>query len=307
MGLRLIDGDELDRALPMAAAIDVIETAFRARDPQGSLRSATETSAGQLLLMPAMGPEGVGVKLVTLTEDNPARGLPFVNAMYVLFSGKTQVPEAVIDGAALTALRTAAVSGVATRFLAGRDARRLVVFGAGVQARAHLEAMGSVRSIREVIVVSRSSERGEALVARARSRGLDAGMGQPEAVASADIICTCTTAGEPVFDGSLVRPGVHVNAIGTHQPDRRELDAGLVRRARVVVETREAALAEAGELAIPIAAGEFDPSHIVADLAELVRGAAVRSKDDDVTVFKSVGIAFEDLVIARAAIDRVGA
>lgn len=302
--LRLIGAEEVRARLPMAAAIDALEVAFRAHDPDGGpLRSHLDTPAGSLLLMPAAGPAGVGVKLVALTPANPERGLPFIHATYVLFDAETQAPEAVLDGSSLTALRTAAVSGLATRHLAREDAARLVVFGAGVQARAHLEAMCAVRPVTELVVVSRSRGAAEALVQEGLGRGLAARSGGPEAVRDADLVCTCTTAEEPVFDGSLLAPGAHVNAIGSFRPETRELDTETMRRARVVVETREVALAEAGDLLIPIREGVLGADHVVADLAEVVRGAEVRRSPEDVTVFESVGMAFEDLVVARAVVD----
>jgi ornithine cyclodeaminase/alanine dehydrogenase-like protein (mu-crystallin family) len=302
--LRLIGAEELRARLPMIDAIDALERAFRTLDPgTGPLRTSLETPAGSLLMMPAFGEAGVGVKLVTLTSSNPRRGLPYIQAGYVLFDTATQSPEAVLDGTALTALRTAAVSGLATRHLAREDATRLVVFGAGVQARAHLEAMCAVRPVAELVVVSRSPGPAGSLVQAALERGLIARLGEPESVAEADLICTCTTSGKPLFDGSLLTPGVHVNAVGSHRPDARELDTETVRRGRVVVETREVALAEAGELAIPIAEGAIEEGHVVADLAGAVRGAEVRRSTDDLTVFKSVGMAFEDLIVARAIVD----
>lgn len=300
---RLIGAEELRARLPMAAAIDALETAFRTLDPgAGPLRSSVETPGGSLLLMPAFGEAGVGVKLVTLTPSNPARGAAYIQASYVLFDATTQSPEAVLDGTALTALRTGAVSGLATRFLAREDAARLVIFGAGIQAKAHLEAMCAVRPVTELIVVSRSRGAAEALAEEGIRLGLGARVGEPGAVAEADLVCTCTTSDTPLFDGSLLPLGAHVNAVGTHLPVARELDTATVRRARVVVETRAAA-AEAGDLLIPIAEGAIDADHVVADLAETVRGAEVRRSPEDVTVFKSVGTAFEDLAVARAIVD----
>jgi ornithine cyclodeaminase/alanine dehydrogenase-like protein (mu-crystallin family) len=134
-------------------------------------------------------------------------------------------------------------------------------------------------------------------------RGLVARLGAPGAVADADLVCTCTTSEEPLFDGSSLPFGVHVNAVGSHRPGARELDTATVRRGRVVVETRDVALAEAGELAIPIADGAIEAGHVAADLADVVRGASVRRSPEDLTVFKSVGMAFEDLVVARAIVD----
>ncbi len=301
--MRVVDAEQLRAGLAITAAIDALEAAFLEGDPDASapMRSTTQTAGGSLLVMPARGRRGVGVKLVTLTPDNPARRLPFVQAAYVLFDPATQTPEAVFDGASLTALRTAAVSGVATRYLAAPSASRLVLFGAGVQATAHLDAMAAVRPLRSVVVVSRTRERAEALAERARGMGLEATAGTPEAVADADVVCTCTTATAPLFDGRLLAQGVHVNAVGAYLPDTRELDTETVRGARVVVETRTVAFAEAGDLLIPIAEGSIGAGHVVADLGELVRGSTVRTSERDRTVFVSVGMGFEDLVVARAA------
>ena len=289
----------------MPVAIDALHAAFAAELPEAPLRSHVDTAGGALLLMPAWGEAGVGVKLVTLTDSNPKRGLPFIHALYVLFDAETQAPVATLDGAALTALRTAAVSGVATRLLAREGASRLVLFGAGVQAFAHLEAMRAVRPIEEVVVVSRGAERAAALVERAAEAGLPARIGTPSDVSDADLICTCTTSERPVVEGEELAAGTHVNAVGAYLPTMRELDTDAVRRARVVVDTREAAFAEAGDLLIPIGEGAIGREHVRADLAELVRGAEVRTSAADVTVFKAVGVAFEDLIVARAAVDRL--
>lgn len=302
--LHVIGAEELRARLPMVAAVDALEEAFRTKNPEsGPLRTHVQTPAGTLLLMPAVDEAGVGVKLVSLTPANRDRSLPFIHASYVLFDAETQAPEAVLDGSALTALRTAAVSGVATRYLSRQDAHRLVVFGAGVQAASHLEAMCAVRPVTELVVVSRSRSTAQALVEEGLGHGLAARLGEADAVGDADLICTCTTAEEPLFDGSLLPPGAHVNAVGSSRPETRELDTTTVRRGRVVVETREVALAEAGDLLIPIGEGAIEAADIVADLAELARGAIVRRSPDDVTVFKSVGMAFEDLVVAHAVVD----
>jgi ornithine cyclodeaminase len=306
--MRLVDGEELRSALSMTAAIDALEAAFGSEDPAsaGPVRSSVDTPGGALLLMPARGPRGVGVKIVTLTDANPAAGLPLVQAAYVLFDAETQEPEAVLDGTELTALRTGAVSGLATRYLARPEARRLVVFGAGTQASSHLEAMMAVRPVEDVVVVSRGAARAEAFVERARASGLAARLGTQEDVTEADLVCTCTTSSTPVVAGALVPEGVHINAVGAYLPDARELDTDAVRRARTVVETREVAFEEAGDLLVPIAEGAIDASHVVADLAAVVRGAPVRRSAQDVTLFKGVGMAFEDLVVARAALDAIG-
>ena len=303
-----MSGPALARALPMADAIDALERAFAAETlPEAPLRSHLDTPNGTLLLMPSFGVHGVGVKLVTLTPSNPERELPFINAAYVLFDAERQVLRAVFDGAPLTALRTAAVSGLATRYLARPDARRLVIYGAGVQARSHLEAMRAVRSIEEVVVVGRRRPDGNVddLVGRAVAAGLSARVGEPGAERGADLVCTTTTSVEPVLFGEGLPAGVHVNAVGAYTTAMRELDGAAVAKAKVVVETRDAAAAEAGDLALAVHEGAIGPDHVVADLHELVTGTPVRTSGDDVTLFKSVGVAFEDLVVASAALERL--
>jgi ornithine cyclodeaminase len=305
--MRVVAGDELRARLSMTAAIDALDAAFAREDPSltSPLRTTLATPAGTLLSMPAAGEAGVGVKLVTLSEFNPQRGLPFTQAVYVLFDGMTQAPEAVIDGAELTALRTAAVSGLATRRLANPDASRLVVFGAGVQATAHVEAMHAVRPLREIVVVGRDPARTAALVAFAERLGVEARTGTPADVATADLVCTCTTSAVSVFDGHDLTHGVHVNAVGAYLADQRELDAETMRRAKIVVETRDVALREAGDVVIAIDEGAIEADGLV-DLAEVVRGRTVRTAPTDVTAFVSVGVGFEDLVVARAALRAIG-
>jgi ornithine cyclodeaminase len=304
MTLPHVSARELEEILPVSEAIEALERAFASEErPTAPLRNNVEVPGGELLLMPATGDQGVGVKLVTLAPKNPGRGLPFLHSVYVLFSSETLEPLLTVDGAALTTLRTSAVSALATRHLARPDSSRLVLFGAGVQANAHLDAMAAVRPVDRVRVVSRSRERAERLAERARKLEMEAEVAGAEAVSEADIVCTCTTSTTPVFDGRLLPGGAHVNAVGAYRPDSRELDDETIERAKIVVETREAALAEAGDLLIPIEAGLITASNISADLREVVRGAGVRTSADDVTAFKSVGIAFEDLAVAAAVLE----
>lgn len=301
-----VDGDALRASLPMPDAIEALEATFASETlPEAPLRSHIDTAGGTLLVMPSHGEAGVGVKLVTLTPSNAGRGLPFIGAVYVLFEPETQVPLAVVDGAALTALRTGAVSGIATKHLAREDARRLVIYGAGVQARSHLEAMRAVRPVDGLVVVGRDRANAERFAAWAAAAGIDARTGEAGAEREADIVCTTTTSAEPVVFGRGLSDGVHVNAVGAYTTSIRELDGEAVARAKVVVETREAAEAEAGDLVLARAEGAIGPDHVVADLHEVVTGTRVRTDEADVTLFKSVGIAFEDLVVASAAFDRL--
>ena len=304
MTLPHVSARELEEILPVSEAIEALERAFASEErPTAPLRNNVEVPGGELLLMPATGDQGVGVKLVTLAPKNPGRGLPFLHSVYVLFSSETLEPLLTVDGAALTTLRTSAVSALATRHLARPDSSRLVLFGAGVQANAHLDAMAAVRPVDRVRVVSRSRERAERLAERARKLEMEAEVAGAEAVSEADIVCACTTSTTPVFDGRLLPGGAHVNAVGAYRPDSRELDDETIERAKIVVETREAALAEAGDLIIPINDGLISSSAISADLGEAVRGELVRTSPDDITVFKSVGVAFEDLAVAAAVLE----
>jgi len=263
-------------------------------DPEAGIprSSVPVAGAGEILLMPAVAGDAVGVKLVSIAPGNPGHGLPRIQGVHVVFDPRTLRPVAVLDGAELSAVRTAAVSALAIRHLAREDARRMVIFGTGPQAAAHVDAVRAVRpGIASIGVVARDPERLAAFVAGVAG----ASVAGPEAVADADVICCCTTAREPLFDGLLVRDGACVVAVGSHEPVAREVDSNLVARTTVVVEARGAALAEAGDL---ILAGRFDPASLVT-LRELVRGE-VKPDPGRPRLFKSVGMAWEDAVVGAA-------
>lgn len=302
--MQVLDHDQVRARLPMAGAIDALEAAIAAgRIGRTPPRQHLHEGEQELLLMPSFLDGGATVKLVGIDPANPARGLPRIQGLVVLFAGPGLTPAAVLDAAAVTALRTAAVSGLATRHLARPDSERLVLIGAGPQAYAHLDAMVAVAPVRRVQVVSRRREPAEALADHARTvLRVDAEVAGPEAVADADLICACTTSATPVFDGSMLPPGVHVNAVGSYRPDLQELDVTTVRACRVVVEDRAAALRESGDLVQAVAAG-WDPGGIAADLVEVVRDrVAVRTSAEDRTLFESVGLAYEDLIVAEAVL-----
>jgi len=301
------DAAAIARRLAPAAAVDALEAALRAGlDPEGDPpRSSLAGEAGELLLMPSAAGGRLGVKLATVAPANAARGLPRIQGVYVLFDGDTLAPVALLDGIGLTNLRTSAVSALAVRHLAAPDARRLVVFGTGPQARAHVAALRAVAPIEHVTVVGRDEERAaelaRELAAEAAGSGaapLAAEAGRPGAVADADLVCCCTNAREPLFDGGEMAGHATVVAIGSHEPDAREVDERLVARASVVVETRESALREAGDVIAAVAAGAIAP-HDLLSLAPLVRGE-VSVPPDRPRLFKSTGMAWEDLVVAAA-------
>jgi ornithine cyclodeaminase len=303
-------GPDAVAQLPFAAAVDALERALLdGLDPEADPpRSAFATEAGELLLMPSSWASAAGVKLATVAPSNPERGLPRIQGVYALFDGATLAPAALVDGIALTSLRTAAVSALAVRGLAPAGASRLLVFGSGPQAWSHVTALRELLALERVDVVARDPARLERFVERVREAGIasDAVSGPAdERVAAADIICCCTTAREPLFDGELVAPEATVVAVGSHEPEAREVDERLAGRATVVIEARSAALREAGDVIRAIELGALDEDSL-ATLAEVVTGTAnVAGKRP--RLFKSTGMAWEDLVVATELARRAGA
>jgi ornithine cyclodeaminase/alanine dehydrogenase-like protein (mu-crystallin family) len=311
-GLRSLSADEVHALLSVQEAADALERGFLARDaqqlegiPRTVLDVPDRTDPAEMLLMPAFGFEGAGLKLVSIVRGNQQRGLPLIQGVYVLLSQDAMTPELLVDGAALTGLRTSAVSALATRHLARPDSRRLVVFGAGAQAAAHIQAMRAILPIEQVTVVGSApdSPRAVTLVERLRATGVDAATDGPQAVAGADVVCTCTTSTTPVFDDGDLPAGVHVNAVGAYRLDMAELPADTLARALLVVESLEAARVEAGDVVAAIDAGALPPDAFAHSLSDVLSGTVSRSADDQITVFKSVGLPTEDLIIARALAD----
>ena len=249
------------------------------------------------------------MKVVSLFDGNQARGLARIQAAVLVLEPDTGRPLALLEGATLTALRTAAASGLATHLLARPESRTLALFGAGVQARAHLEAIFAVRQIEQVWVYSRTREKALALVAESSSQsGLAARFevadSPHEAIEHADIICTATTSREPVFADADLPAGTHINAVGSYTPEAREIPPETVARTLVYVDSRAAAWEEAGDLIQPLTAGLISREHVRGEIGEVVLGrAAGRTTREQVTLFKSVGVAVQDAVAARFAIE----
>lgn len=270
-------------------------------------RTAVPTQHGELLLMPAEYGGMTGVKVLSLAPGNEALGRPRIQATYILMDSETLTPRAHLDGAALTNLRTPALSAVAVDALAQPAAHRLVVFGAGPQAEGHVHALRSVRPVDDIRVISRSPEKAAALVARLEERGVRATAGAVEDVRAADIVVAATSAGEPLFEGGLVRDDAVIVAVGSHHPDRRELDSALMRRSTVVVEDVDTALREAGDVILAIADGALSASDLV-PLSDLIRARGVPpgSRGPGPAVFTSVGQGWQDLIVAQAAYRAAG-
>jgi len=317
--MRVLDAAAVRQALPMPDAIEAMKHAFAAlSDGRAEVPVRAHLPVrphdGVALVMSAFVDEGasqaLAVKVVSLYEHNAERGVPRVQAAVVAFEPDTGRPLALLEGSTLTAIRTGAASGAATDLLARPDARRAAVLGAGVQARTQLEAVCTVRRIEAVRVHDPDPAQVERFVADVAGRGPIPADVRPAAdarqpVAEADVVCAATTSRVPVFADADLEPGVHINAIGSYQPDVVEIPAETVARARVVVDSREAALAETGDLIQPIARGLITPEHIAAELGELVLGRRPgRTAGDQITLFKAVGVAVQDAVAARAALER---
>lgn len=258
-------------------------------------------SEGTFLVMSARAGDVFGAKLVSVMPRNPARGLPAVHATVVMFDPETGAPAAVLDGESLTAIRTGAVSGLATDLLARPDARRVAIIGSGVQARTQLEAVCAVRQIDAVSVWSRTRANAARYAAEMTQRDwapeeIVVVGSVAEAVAGADVVCLATAAAEPVLLAEHVRPGMHINAVGSFTPAMCEFDPAILGAARVVVDQREAAMAEAGEVIAAVDGGVIEESALV-ELGVVVAGReAGRQSGSQVTVFKSVGLAVQDVV-----------
>jgi ornithine cyclodeaminase len=241
-------------------------------------------------------------KIISVYPDNDGTALDSHQGLVALFDGDGGSPIAIMDASSITAIRTAAVSAVATKLLARRDARRLAIIGAGVQGRTHAEAMLAARAFDSVVVWSRDRSRAAALVESARWGSANATVADSveKAVGDADVVCTVTAAREPVVRGEWLRPGMHVNAVGASLRTTRELDTAAVTRARIYVDRRESALHEAGDLLIPMQEGAITKDAIVGEIGDLLIGAVQgRRSDSEVTLFKSLGLAVEDLACAR--------
>jgi len=319
--MRVLNAEDVKQALPMPLAVETAKTAFAALASGRAvvpLRSQIQVVEGEIpgdtLVMPAYlqgGEEGTGalaVKIVSIFPGNAETNLARIQAAALVVDPHTGVPVACLEASSLTGIRTAAASAAATDLLARPDSRKLAMFGAGVQARTHLEAICTVRPIETVWIVSPTRSRIEEMIRVCSGRGpipddMRIAATPAEALADADVICTTTTSSEPVFEDADVRPGTHINAVGSYKPEVAEIPAATVVRSLVVVDERSAAWEEAGDLIQPLQAGLIEKDHIHAELGEVILGRrAGRSSPDEVTLFKSVGNAVQDAAAAQAVL-----
>jgi ornithine cyclodeaminase/alanine dehydrogenase-like protein (mu-crystallin family) len=305
----IINADETRRLLPMAEAIDVMDHAMRATSNGGiaapdRIIAPLGDGSGYFILMPGSmaGAAVYGAKLVSLHPGNPAQGRPAVQGFVTLFDAHTGSPCALVDGAEITRVRTAAASALAARALARADACSHGILGAGVQAASHLEAMGCVRSIERVVVWARNYDKAKEFVAgRSQRHGIEVTAAErAEEAAACDIVSVVTNARMPILQGAWLRPGAHVSLVGSHEPEHREADTEAVTRAAVYVDSRRGALGEAGDLLIPIGEGRFSASDIVGEIGEVLAGSAPGRRDgSQVTLYKSLGVVAQDLFAAE--------
>jgi ornithine cyclodeaminase/alanine dehydrogenase-like protein (mu-crystallin family) len=320
MSILILTQAEVEALLPMADCIELMATALGAL-ARGQVVQPARTllrppgGAGLMLTMPAyMARPGAapfyGLKAVLVHDGNAAKGLESHQGAVLLFSGETGELMAVMNAAAITAIRTAAVSGLATRLLAREDAGDLALIGAGVQARSHLAAMAAVRPLRRVRVASRNLSHAQKFAAdnaAAAPCPIEAVASVEAAVRGADLIVSATTAREPIVQRGWIAPGAHLNAVGAYTPTTRELDGETVAVARLFVDSRAAALAEAGDILLPMQAGVFGAEHIRAELGEVAIGRQPgRGSGDEITLFKSLGLPVEDAAAAEYVYERAG-
>ena len=310
MSVRIIDEHDVRRLLPMTECIDVMADALAslARDElHNPLRFVVRPPGEETLmgLMPAHRWAPVplySLKTVVIAPGNAARGLDSHQGFVALFDGETGETRALLNAGAITAVRTAAVSGVATRLLAREDARTLAILGAGIQAKAHLEAMRAVRDFDRVLVWSRTPGRAAEL------DGVEEAATAEAAVRGADVVVTATSAPEPILFRKWLKEGAHVNATGSSIPTTRELDTATMVAASLFVDRRESTLNEAGDYLFPMREGAIGPEHVRGELGEILIGAVPgRTSEDELTVFKSLGLAVEDLAAAEHVLRRAEA
>ena len=307
----ILSREDIVKALPMDEAVEAVKRAFRQFSTGGACvpeRAHLETPKGVALVMPGyLRYDGaLAVKVVSVFPQNPGRNLPVINAVVVVIDAETGVPVAVLDGTSLTAIRTGAASGAATDLLARPEASTAAVFGAGAQGRTQLTAICAVRALQEVRVYDTREDLCRRFVdemSQVVSARLVVAKDPSEAVSGADIVCTVTTSNSPVFDDADLGAGTHINAVGVFQPDRHEIPPETVRRASVYVDSRSACREEAGDLLIPLKQGLITANHVLGEIGEVAAGIRPgRKSDDEITLFKSVGVAVQDAAAAAAVL-----
>lgn len=304
--LPYIDAAELFRLVPLTDALQALRECFAAA-PNHVDRVHSSAGGGEFLVMPAAAGDAAGVKLVGIQPANTSRGLPIIQGVYVLFDMRIGQPVALLDGAALTTLRTPMISALASDVLARHDVRSLGVIGTGPQAVAHVHAMRVVRpGIDEVVVAGRTPEHVADVVGQLVAAGESATAGSYSDAAACDIVCAATRADIALFGLADVNAGAHVNIVGSYRLDLREVGSDLIAGSTVAVDDVAAAKAEAGDLHLAVQEGVWEWDRIAGDLTDLAGGRLTRTSYAEITLFKSVGLAVQDLAIAQRAATAAG-
>ena len=313
----IISRGDLATILSIGDVIETLEQAFIAQAKgRWVIPSRIQWSlpGGIMLSMPSFlnpGERGggiLGTKLVSVFPGNPGKGLPLIYGVYLLYDSTTGSPLALIDGVYLTGIRTGAASAIATKYLSRKNARSLGIIGTGVQAGFHLVAIAAVRRIEVCYLFNRTEEKARLFAQEYAAKSgvnLEVLSSSDEVVGKSDVVVTSTTSPTPVFSGSSLRKGTHLNVIGAFTPDTREVDSETVKKASLFVDSYQGALSEAGDLLIPIREGIVSREDIRAELSEVVSGTVPgRTSEEEITLFKSVGLAIEDAAVANLAYDR---
>jgi ornithine cyclodeaminase len=313
----LLNAEEVRKSLPMKEAIEAMKNAYASLSSGKAvvpLRMGLPIPESEALslFMPAYvhstDGQALAIKVVSLFPDNPARGLAYIQAAVLVFDPETGRAIALLEGSSLTAIRTGAASGAAIDLLARKDSKVAAVFGAGAQGRTQLEAACTTRRIETAFIYDANVDKARAFVEEMKGkdpipRDIRVAGSAKEAIEYADIICTATTSLRPVFQDRDVKAGTHISAVGSYRPDMQEVPSETLQRARIFVDSRSASLEEAGDLIQPMQARLFDESHIYGELGEVVLGIkSGRESQEEITYFKSVGIAVQDAMAAQVAL-----
>lgn len=314
----ILTADDVRKALPMNEAIEAMKSAYAALSSGTAVvplrtRLPIPNSEALSLFMPAYvgsaDSQALAIKVVSLFPTNPPRGLAYIQAAVLVFDPETGRAIALLEGSSLTAIRTGAAGGAAIDLLARKNSKVAAIFGAGAQGRTQLEAACTARKIDTACIFDADRAKAQAFVEEMKGKGsltkdIRVAQSAREAIEHADIICTATTSTKPVFDDKDLKAGTHISAVGSYTPEMQEVPAETLLRAKIFIDSRSASLEEAGDLIQPLRAGLFDESHICGELGEVVLGKkSGRQSDEEITYFKSVGIAVQDAMAAQVALN----
>jgi len=307
-----LNRDQINDLISMEEAIRAMGTAFAQLSngeavvpPRLSLDIPDKNATSVVMPAYATGSPYYTVKIVSVNYSNPDKGLPLIHGVVQVFDAENGKHIANLDGASITAIRTGAASGLATDLLAKENANVCAVFGTGVQAASHIEAVLAVRPIEKIIVFSRSKPSAEKFCSTLANQ-VQCEIGKKESLLEADIVCTTTPASSPLFETDEIKPGCHLNVVGSAQPSFREVPTGLVARSKIIVDKREACEQEAGDLIIPVQEGSWSFEQVHGELGQVVSGDIIaRESENEITLFKSVGNAIQDHAMAHLIMEKL--